>query len=227
LLVTHGGCGTVMAGLQYGNPMLCLPNGGDQPLIGARLERFGLGRTMDQHSSAEEFAATLDSMIHDTELRDSVRVMANRLKTHAGVDDALAIINAAVPESGCGSLRGSGDRRRSRARPGPLTDCATFRTPAEAYMRNTGATSGVRLCSGSSFWLQATSFARWSSPYIWRLRDAGPGSQPKTEVVPGHRCSQQRTIHPASRRGCRSTQQNWRRFDTSSVSQPHSEHGAK
>lgn len=96
LLITHAGCGTVMAGLKYGAPMLCLPNNGDQPLIASRAKELGLGLTMDQHSPADSFAPIVRSMLVDSELKKTARDVADTVSMHPGIKEALAMVTSVV-----------------------------------------------------------------------------------------------------------------------------------
>lgn len=92
LLITHAGHGTVMAGVTYGVPLLCLPMGRDQPAIAARVADLGLGCVLDQDASEGEIARSVQSMLADQAARLNCREFAAQLEGHPGLDDAVEVV---------------------------------------------------------------------------------------------------------------------------------------
>ncbi len=96
LLITHAGHGTVMSGVQYGVPMLCLPMGRDQPVVAARVAELGLGRVLEPDSSAQEIREAVAHLIEDNALRSTSREFAKQLDTDSGLERAAAIAESAA-----------------------------------------------------------------------------------------------------------------------------------
>jgi MGT family glycosyltransferase len=95
LLITHGGCGTTMAGIKYGVPMLCVRGIGDQPDIGKRMVEVGIGRLMERESSVDDFAAAITDMLADAETRARARRLRDHACDHAGMAEAIRIVETA------------------------------------------------------------------------------------------------------------------------------------
>ncbi len=93
LLITHAGHGTVMAGVTYGVPMLCLPMGRDQPFIAHRVETLGLGTTLDMAAPVDFLQRTVIGLLEDQSLRRRARDFSASLQGHAGVGEALEAIH--------------------------------------------------------------------------------------------------------------------------------------
>ncbi len=94
LLVTHGGHGTVMAGLAAGVPILALPGIGDQPANGARLAGLGLGAVLDAASPPEAMRETINRLLADQDLRRRCQGFAASARAAPGMEAALARIGA-------------------------------------------------------------------------------------------------------------------------------------
>ena len=65
----HGGLSTIMSALSCGVPLVCVPQGREQPLNAGRVEATGVGRALDQHASPAEIAKALDEVIRDPSFR--------------------------------------------------------------------------------------------------------------------------------------------------------------
>jgi UDP:flavonoid glycosyltransferase YjiC (YdhE family) len=96
LLVTHGGHGTVMAGLRYGVPMLCLPPIADQPFNARKVEALGLGAALDPAASAQEIRAAISQLLADGPLRERARAFSARVAAEPGVVKAVELLEALV-----------------------------------------------------------------------------------------------------------------------------------
>lgn len=99
LLVTHAGHGTVAAGLTYGVPMLCIPMGRDQPLVAARVSELGFGGVAHPEASVEKLREALSRLIRDEGTRQRTEAFAQRIATHAGMDEAIRSVEEALPGS--------------------------------------------------------------------------------------------------------------------------------
>ncbi len=96
LLVTHGGHGTIMAGLRYGVPMLCLPPMADQPFNARKVEALGLGIALDPAASVEEIRASISRLLADQPLRDRALAFSAEVAAEPGVVKAVDLIEALV-----------------------------------------------------------------------------------------------------------------------------------
>ena len=101
LLVTHAGHGTVSAGLTYGVPMVCIPLGRDQPMVAERVEALGLGTVVDPEASVEKLAESVVQVLADPEARERAKRFAQRVKRHAGIDEAIGVVEEAIGSTPC------------------------------------------------------------------------------------------------------------------------------
>ena len=95
LLVTHGGHGTLMAGLAAGVPILALPGiAGDQPPNAARVAGLGLGEVLDAASRPEAIRETISRLLGDRDLRRRCQSFAASVRAAPGMEAAVARIEA-------------------------------------------------------------------------------------------------------------------------------------
>jgi len=94
LLITHGGHGTVMAGLHAGVPILCLPGLGDQPGNARRVAELGLGEIIATDSSPETLRAVIVRLLADERLQSRCRSFAEDVANFAGLDTAVLRVEA-------------------------------------------------------------------------------------------------------------------------------------
>ena len=92
LLITHAGHGTVMAGVTFGTPMLCIPMGRDQPQVAARARDLGLAHVCELDASPDVIANKVNAAINDTEMAKNVRLFSNRMQAHPGIELAVKCI---------------------------------------------------------------------------------------------------------------------------------------
>ncbi len=92
LLVTHAGHGTVMAGVTYGTPMLCMPMGRDQPFIAERVAELGLGSVIDPAAEVADLAQAIAKILADGDVKRRAADFARSLAGHAGLADAVGLI---------------------------------------------------------------------------------------------------------------------------------------
>jgi MGT family glycosyltransferase len=88
LVVSHTGWQTVNAALADGVPLLCVPDGRDQPDNAARVVLAGAGVQVDKRSSPRKLRRTIASALEDSALEAGAQRMARAL---ARSDGALAV----------------------------------------------------------------------------------------------------------------------------------------
>lgn len=71
MVITHGGLSSVSSALEHGVPLLCIPQGREQPLNAARVVECGVGRVVDADSSPPQIAAAAVAVLGDTALRSA------------------------------------------------------------------------------------------------------------------------------------------------------------
>ena len=75
-VISHGGLSTIMASLTAGVPILCIPQGREQPINAARVAACGCGLVAPPASTAREIAAALDGLLRDEPSRVAARRFA-------------------------------------------------------------------------------------------------------------------------------------------------------
>lgn len=85
LFVTHGGMNSVNEALYYGVPMIVLPFGLDQPLVGRELQRRKLGRVIAPRAlTAERLWRTAKDLLRDPEAREARLAMKRKARASGG-----------------------------------------------------------------------------------------------------------------------------------------------
>jgi UDP:flavonoid glycosyltransferase YjiC (YdhE family) len=98
LVITHAGWQTVNAALADGVPLVCLPDGRDQPDNAARVVEVGAGRRVSKKISAPELREVIAAALEDPGLRRGAAAIAAAL----GRSDGAAVV-ADHLERICGS----------------------------------------------------------------------------------------------------------------------------
>jgi MGT family glycosyltransferase len=75
-VITHAGMSTIMASLEAGLPIVCIPQGRDQHLNAARVEECGLGMVVNPSETAAERAPAVDATLRDEAFRVAAQRMA-------------------------------------------------------------------------------------------------------------------------------------------------------
>jgi len=98
LLITHGGHGTVMAGLRYGVPMLCVARQAtaDQPLNAGKVAELGLGLSLDANASTDDIRRAVERLLDDPSFRDRSRAFAQSVADQPGIERAVELVEALV-----------------------------------------------------------------------------------------------------------------------------------
>lgn len=85
LFVTHGGMNSVNEALYYGVPMIVLPFGLDQPLVGRELQRRKLGRVIAPRAlTAARLWRTAKELLRDPEARKARLAMKRKMRASGG-----------------------------------------------------------------------------------------------------------------------------------------------
>ncbi len=72
-VICHGGLSTITAALAAGVPIVCIPQGRDQPINAARVKACGVGRVIAPEASAAEIATEVKAVLADGTTRSSAR----------------------------------------------------------------------------------------------------------------------------------------------------------
>lgn len=85
LFVTHGGMNSVNEALYYGVPMIVLPFGLDQPLVGRELQRRKLGRVIvPRELTAAQLWRTAKKLLRDPEAREARLAIKRKARASGG-----------------------------------------------------------------------------------------------------------------------------------------------
>ena len=85
LFVTHGGMNSVNEALYYGVPMIVLPFGLDQPLVGRELQRRKLGRVIvPRELTAAQLWRTAKELLRDPEAREARLAIKRKARASGG-----------------------------------------------------------------------------------------------------------------------------------------------
>jgi MGT family glycosyltransferase len=94
LLITHAGHGTVMAGMEFGVPMLCLPMGRDQPLVAKCAASLGVAHVAAPDTP--DLATTVEAALADEGMRAKAAAFARSVRGFGGEAAAVAAVEAAA-----------------------------------------------------------------------------------------------------------------------------------
>lgn len=75
-VITHAGLSTIMAGLEAGLPLVCIPQGRDQHLNAARVEACGVGVVVNPAETAAQLAPAVHALLRDEAFRVAAQRMA-------------------------------------------------------------------------------------------------------------------------------------------------------
>ena len=83
-VISHGGLSTVSNALVAGVPLLCIPQGREQPINAARVEAIGAGKMLATDAPPAEIATALKRILEDSEVRNAARRMAENASPLGG-----------------------------------------------------------------------------------------------------------------------------------------------
>jgi UDP:flavonoid glycosyltransferase YjiC (YdhE family) len=75
-VITHGGMSSITTSLAAGVPMVCIPQGREQPINAARVAATGAGRVIAPEALPSEIAAAIEAVLHDEPARAAARRFA-------------------------------------------------------------------------------------------------------------------------------------------------------
>lgn len=78
-VITHGGMSTITTSLAAGVPLVCIPQGREQPINAARVAATGAGRAIAPDAPASEIAAAVDAALRDERARTAARGFATAI----------------------------------------------------------------------------------------------------------------------------------------------------
>jgi UDP:flavonoid glycosyltransferase YjiC (YdhE family) len=76
-VVCHGGLSTIMATLAHGIPLVCIPQGREQPLNAQAVEECGAGRAVAIDAKAVDIAAAVRAVLTDDAIREAAARFAD------------------------------------------------------------------------------------------------------------------------------------------------------
>jgi UDP:flavonoid glycosyltransferase YjiC (YdhE family) len=110
-VITHAGMSTVTTALAAGVPMVCVPQGRDQPLNAARVQELGAGRMIAADATPGALAEAVQHVLADPRFRTAARHLAANAASVGNGELATDLVEAQI-----GAFAG----RRRAARPAPL-----------------------------------------------------------------------------------------------------------
>lgn len=91
-VVCHGGSGTVLAALAHGIPLVCVPQGADQFVNAANVERVGAGTSIGASEATQPaLCAAIDHVLHSPGPRRAAMMLAEET---AGVPSRAEVARA-------------------------------------------------------------------------------------------------------------------------------------
>ncbi len=91
-VICHGGLSTITTALAAGVPIVCIPQGREQPINAARVAASGVGRAMATDASATEIAAALVELLEDPAARREARRFADVIAGLGGGESATRTV---------------------------------------------------------------------------------------------------------------------------------------
>jgi UDP:flavonoid glycosyltransferase YjiC (YdhE family) len=96
-VVTHAGMSSVATALAAGVPMVCVPQGRDQPLNAARVEELGAGLTVAADPPTEELALAVQTVLAQGTFRASAQRLAASAASVGNGELATDLVDAVAP----------------------------------------------------------------------------------------------------------------------------------
>ena len=93
-MITHAGMGTVHAALAAGVPLVCVPDGRDQPDVAARVVERGAGVRLGRRPSAEKLGRAVAEVLADPSYRAGAERLAEAFAREDGAERAADEIEA-------------------------------------------------------------------------------------------------------------------------------------
>jgi UDP:flavonoid glycosyltransferase YjiC (YdhE family) len=96
-VVTHAGMSSVATALAAGVPMVCVPQGRDQPLNAARVEELGAGLNLAPDAPAEDLAVAVRAVLADGAFRSAAQRLAASAASVGNGALATDLVDAVAP----------------------------------------------------------------------------------------------------------------------------------
>jgi UDP:flavonoid glycosyltransferase YjiC (YdhE family) len=96
-VVTHAGMSTVATALAAGVPLVCVPQGRDQPLNAARVEEIGAGLSVPRDAPAEQLAAAVRTVLAESRFRAAAQRLAGGAASVGQGELATDLVDAVAP----------------------------------------------------------------------------------------------------------------------------------
>lgn len=93
-VVCHGGLSTVMSALAYGVPLVCIPQGREQPLNAERVQACGVGVTVPADAPGSTVAAAVGAVLEDPSYREAAGRFAALIADAGAGGDASRSVEA-------------------------------------------------------------------------------------------------------------------------------------
>jgi len=97
LAINHAGHGSVMAALDYGVPLVCLPTlGADQGIIAARVEALGASKALPAQAGANELRSAVEQVLATPAYRLAAENLARLIRREDGAANGASALEARV-----------------------------------------------------------------------------------------------------------------------------------
>jgi UDP:flavonoid glycosyltransferase YjiC (YdhE family) len=94
VVLTHAGHGTALLAVSCGVPLVCIPMGRDQHVVGERIARLGLGTVVAKDAATEEIRGAVERVLGDPSYRQRARSLSVRIQNEAKTVNALNELEA-------------------------------------------------------------------------------------------------------------------------------------
>jgi UDP:flavonoid glycosyltransferase YjiC (YdhE family) len=99
LVITHAGWGTVTAALAAGVPLVCIPDGRDQPDNAARVVEAGAGVSVGRKTDSSKLRGVVVAALEDVSLRHGAESMAEALGRRDGATSIVDAVESLGPKT--------------------------------------------------------------------------------------------------------------------------------
>ena len=110
VVVTHAGHGTALLAAACGVPLVCIPMGRDQHLVGERVSELGVGTVVAKDAAAEEIRGAVERVLGDPSYRERARNLSVKIREEAAAVNAIseleALLGSGAPEASIPSTGG-------------------------------------------------------------------------------------------------------------------------
>ena len=100
-VVSHGGLSTITTALAFGVPLVCIPQGREQPLNAARVQASGAGRNVPADASPSELADAIVDVLTDPSYGERARAFAGMIREAGAGSEATGRVERLVRLAAC------------------------------------------------------------------------------------------------------------------------------